>query len=324
MSNLSPLLDFLIAFVYVLAICSTLLSIVYELVSYWLRSRPAYLYKALNEVLNDNKLNNLNLTEIIYNFPQIDFTKKTFQDKPSYISAKNFATSLVLAFNDYYKKQNMLFPPNEQSAIFAPGKNISEEPFQLFAAAVKNLKVSDLKTLLESFINGSNANYDTLINNIELWYNDYMDRVTGWFKIRTQKRMFWIAIPVAILFNLNFLNIGEKLYSDKTSTAILVSMAEKWKPNNVDSIMNAEDFKKALKEKKCIVDSLQRANVPMGWSKEDIKNATKEWLKSILGWLLMAAAMVMGAPFWYDLLNRLVNMRKAGLKPNTNTSKLSN
>jgi hypothetical protein len=57
---------------------------------------------------------------------------------------------------------------------------------------------------------------------------------------------------------------------------------------------------------------------------EDIKNATKEWLKSILGWLLMAAAMVMGAPFWYDLLNRLVNMRKAGLKPNTNTSKLSN
>ena len=321
MSNLSPLLDFLIAFVYVLAICSTLLSLCYELISYWLRSRAYYLSKVLDDVLNDNKLNNLNLAELMYNFPQIDFTKRSYKDKPMYISAGNFAKSLVHGFNNYFSQKNTALPPG---SVVATTAVLPAAPFDLFKMAVGNMNMSDLKVLLQTFINGAGGDYDKLINNIENWYNDYMDRVTGWFKVRTQKRMFWVAIPVAVLFNLNFITIGKSLYTDKTSTAILVDMAEKWKPLYTDSIATPEQFKQAVKLKENILDSLQRANVPMGWSAADKTEFGKHTLLSIVGWLLMAAAMVMGAPFWYDLLNKLVNMRKAGLKPNSDTAKISN
>ena len=322
MTNLSPLLDFLIALVYVLAICSTLLSLCYELVSYWLRSRAYFLHKVLDDVFNDNALNNLNLAELIYNFPQVDFTKRNYNSKPMYISANNFAKSLVHALNDYYTKKNMILPNG--STTPTPNTTLPTAPFQLFEAAVKSLKMSDLKTLMESFINSSGNDFEKLIKNIETWYNDYMDRVTGWFKVRTQKRMIWIAIPVAIIFNLNFLHIGKKLYSDKANTAIIASMAEKFQPPGIDTIKTTSDYKKAVKLKEDLIDSLQTANVPMGWGPENKKYFTTNWFSSIIGWLLMAAAMVMGAPFWYDLLNKLVNMRKAGLKPNTDTSKMSN
>lgn len=55
--------------------------------------------------------------------------------------------------------------------------------------------------------------------------------------------------------------------------------------------------------------------LPLGWSNEDLP--LDDWhalLLKILGWLLTALAICVGAPFWFDLLNRLANVR-AVLKP---------
>ena len=35
----------------------------------------------------------------------------------------------------------------------------------------------------------------------------------------------------------------------------------------------------------------------------------------LLGWLLTAAALSLGAPFWFDLLKKFINLRGAGQKP---------
>jgi hypothetical protein len=38
-------------------------------------------------------------------------------------------------------------------------------------------------------------------------------------------------------------------------------------------------------------------------------------IKLIFGWLLAAMAISMSAPFWFDLLGKVVNVRNAGSKP---------
>ena len=38
-------------------------------------------------------------------------------------------------------------------------------------------------------------------------------------------------------------------------------------------------------------------------------------LATWLGWLLTAVALALGAPFWFDTLCRLVNIRNLGIKP---------
>jgi hypothetical protein len=35
----------------------------------------------------------------------------------------------------------------------------------------------------------------------------------------------------------------------------------------------------------------------------------------ILGWLITAFAVSLGAPFWFDLLNKFVNIRASGKAP---------
>ncbi|HEY9616481.1 MAG TPA: hypothetical protein V6C64_06560, partial [Microcoleaceae cyanobacterium] len=40
----------------------------------------------------------------------------------------------------------------------------------------------------------------------------------------------------------------------------------------------------------------------------------------ILGWLLSGIAIAMGAPFWFDLLGKVMNVRNTGSKPASVTS----
>jgi len=36
------------------------------------------------------------------------------------------------------------------------------------------------------------------------------------------------------------------------------------------------------------------------------------WLLKLLGWLITAAALTFGAPFWFDVLGKLARVRNAG------------
>lgn len=38
-------------------------------------------------------------------------------------------------------------------------------------------------------------------------------------------------------------------------------------------------------------------------------------LKMLIGWVFSGVAIAMGAPFWFDLLSKVVNVRNTGNKP---------
>jgi hypothetical protein len=44
------------------------------------------------------------------------------------------------------------------------------------------------------------------------------------------------------------------------------------------------------------------------------------WITKFAGWVLTALAVTLGAPFWFDLLNRLVNLRSSGRRPVASTA----
>ncbi len=49
---------------------------------------------------------------------------------------------------------------------------------------------------------------------------------------------------------------------------------------------------------------------PIGWSA--IPGGTLDWLKTLLGWIITTAAVSLGAPFWFDLLGKVANLRGSG------------
>jgi len=63
--------------------------------------------------------------------------------------------------------------------------------------------------------------------------------------------------------------------------------------------------------------------LPIGWNWDEFRAGVKPggkwdggeigWL--LVGWLIAAACLSMGAPFWFSLLIQFVNIRRAGAKP---------
>ena len=39
------------------------------------------------------------------------------------------------------------------------------------------------------------------------------------------------------------------------------------------------------------------------------------WLRTFIGWLITAFAVMFGAPFWFDLLGKIVSLRASGNPP---------
>lgn len=59
-----------------------------------------------------------------------------------------------------------------------------------------------------------------------------------------------------------------------------------------------------------------RSPLGLGWDGIDITNFTVyDAITKLLGFLLTAIAVSLGAPFWFDLLKKLVNVRSSGAKP---------
>lgn len=59
--------------------------------------------------------------------------------------------------------------------------------------------------------------------------------------------------------------------------------------------------------------ALQNLGLPVGWQRWPQGG---EWIMKFIGLLITAIAVSFGAPFWFELLNKLVNLRMAGRNPN--------
>lgn len=79
------------------------------------------------------------------------------------------------------------------------------------------------------------------------------------------------------------------------------------------------DFQQSLDQLKSLLNNeIAEVKQPLGlgWGEEPISElGTYDWLSKILGFILTALAVSLGAPFWFDLLKKLVNIRSSGARP---------
>lgn len=133
---------------------------------------------------------------------------------------------------------------------------------------------------------------------VEKWFDYCMDRVSGWYKRRIQLIGFVVALGVAGVCNADTLEIAGRLYHDAALRSAVTATA-------VDYVKNQTE--------------LGIGNLPIGWT--DTRSfPDKPWdqFSKVVGLLITAGALTVGAPFWFDMLNGLVNIRLAGLKPGEN------
>jgi hypothetical protein len=146
---------------------------------------------------------------------------------------------------------------------------------------------------------------------VEAWFESAMDRVSGKFKRQTQRQLLRLGFVMAIVANVDSLRVMQRLYSDPAMRQAAVAMAESVARDSV----SAPQADKAL-------GPLQSLALPIGWHASTFpvgafgsKSATAATvLQLVVGWTLTALAISLGAPFWFELLNRFMVIRST-VKP---------
>ncbi|HYH87546.1 MAG TPA: hypothetical protein VEX60_18975, partial [Pyrinomonadaceae bacterium] len=82
-----------------------------------------------------------------------------------------------------------------------------------------------------------------------------------------------------------------------------------------------QQFKAAVNRINEMQSTISELGIPIGWSWQPITDDPRGlpsgfggWLLKVVGWLLTAFAVSQGAPFWFDLLNKIIVIRST-VKP---------
>ncbi len=181
--------------------------------------------------------------------------------------------------------------------------NPSYIPPKIFAKAlvdfVRKENVVEVAEILESL--------DGDVDKVAEWFDEAMRRVSGWYKRKAQVGILLIALILAISFNLDTVELIERLSTNAKLTTALVSSAESLVRNGTATIPPMKFGWKEWDPSLGFWDNLGgyvRAMV------EGLRNPMK-----VAGILTTAIATVFGAPFWYDVLGRFVRLRSVGERP---------
>lgn len=307
----STMLEVAIGVIFVFILVSIICTAIREGIESWLKTRAAYLEHAIRQLLSDNK--GEGLAKDIYTHPLIfglfnkNYTPGSAagtpallakgNNLPSYIPSRNFALALMDIAARGPMKEN--FTPEDSTPIVTL-KHLRDN--------VSSLDNPFVQRLLINAIDAAQGDLNRAQANIEDWFNSGMDRVSGWYKRSTQIIIFSLALITSIALNINTIKIASYLSTNQTARELLVKNAE---------TMNKEGKLPDDRSYKATVSQLNGLGLPIGWPdspKLDIKDLPSIFFANIVGWLLTALAASLGAPFWFDTLNKVMVIRST-VKP---------
>jgi hypothetical protein len=148
---------------------------------------------------------------------------------------------------------------------------------------------------------------------LERSFDEVMDRASGWYKRRTHYFLLAIAVVLVAAVNADSFTIGQRLWKDKALRAAVVAQANKTVQAGQQECATPKDASAADRAGACI-DQVQELNIPLGWSKENRPAELVSWASGgkLIGLLITALALSLGAPFWFDLLGKVSRLRGAG------------
>jgi hypothetical protein len=225
---------------------------------------------------------------------------------PSYIPSRTFSSALF----------DMLFPDDEVTAASAPAANL-----QHMLDALKCLPPSKGAQAMTTLVKQAGGDVERTRQAFEQWFDDGMDRAAGWYKRKTQLVLFILGLSLALSLNVDSIAVGRALWNSPALRSYAVADAEtfaKTHPGEMPSVSVKESF-----------SALQSLALPIGWNGENVyfkfakdpstgcykfQHNTNGLFFAMIGWLLTAVAMTLGAPFWFDLLNQFMVVRST-IKP---------
>jgi hypothetical protein len=320
----SSVLDIAIGAIFAFLLLSVFATAINELIFSFFNMRGRELLRGIATLVSDAE--KTGLVTKIYTHGQVfglfdgDFRPDKPSNLPSYIPSRNFALALLDGiahpFSEMVTTQPAAAAQNPAAAGQAGAGAIAREAivltqnFKNAAQELANNTVTEKvgKPLLSMMTLAGNDAIK-LQKSVEAWFESGMDRVSGWYKYKTQWTLFAIGLVMAIAINADAIHIVKQLSQDSTLRASITAAAESAKEPMVNPGRSMEDRVEAAKRS---LHDVNNIGIPLGWHTGDWSVDHAPSL--ILGWLLTAIAVSLGAPFWFDILNNIMVIRST-VKP---------
>lgn len=232
----------------------------------------------------------------------------------SYLPSRTFSAVIL----------DLLAPPVSNPAH--PAVAAGGDPMEEALAAVQRMSPSNpaRKPLLR-MMTDARGDRDKFRASLEHWYDDTMDRVSGWYKRSVQKIILVISIVLVAALNVDSINIAQVLWRLPTERAAVATAAARQAGSGDGAGQSADQ----------VVRSISALRLPLGWTPPHVTTVSPagaktvvvstdpqhvplgvgSWLIKLLGLLLTVLALSLGAPFWFDALTKLGSLRQSGPKP---------
>jgi len=336
-----PILELAIGLCFVYLLLALICTTVNETIAGITGRRAATLEKGILALVGGDQ----SFKNEIYNHPLVSSLKDpSGKSKPSYIAPSKFALSVMHIVKSSGKQSG------DQDSLRAGLKAAEAKPYAQALSVV----------LAETALPGEREKSDQ--EKIEAWFNDGMDRVSGWYKRKTTLWIYVLAAIVVITLNADTIRMSRILWSNQAVRTAVVEqakartqaeqsseplpMVEYTKPNEPNSgVPIRANGSSALTPAES--DTLGKLT---GWS-----GPIQEWrglgaatptsgsgadgstpqqggaltpylsffFRTFVGLFLTIVAVSQGAPFWFDALNRFMNIRSAGRAPDEPRDKSS-
>lgn len=314
----SSIWDVVIGLAVVYFVFSTACTVITE---WWARmrlARPRQLKKFIEDLIGHDQ-NAHDFAQRLLEHPLIDglrtqrFRRRKGSNNrrcfPSYIPPRVFALAMLdLAFapaDEGSSAEGLLLedrPCASKGLVLKP--SVSSES----VISGKGLPVG-LHTLLHSLTNCTRGSCQHTQERIERWFTDSMGRLTGQYTRYAQSVSLGVAVLVTLVCNVDTVAVARTLSQNPARAQAAVTLATNWGQQNAN--VNSP-------QPQVPVSALSLLDLPLGWSNRTALTGDDlfmQCLGRLLGWTLTTFALSLGAPFWFDTLNRIMRLRQAGVKP---------
>jgi len=199
---------------------------------------------------------------------------KALGTRPSYVPARTFALALL----------DVCAPAEGQANTFGElRQQIRALPAELGAR----------KALL-TILDNAQGTVENARKGVEDWFNATQDRIAGVYKRRLMWMNLVVATCVVVLVGADTIALATTLWQEQAIRAAVAASATQVTAAGIEDTVNA----------------LDQFNLPLGWAWPP--TTLLAWFLKLVGLAVSVLAVSLGAPFWFDILKRVANLRGSG------------
>jgi hypothetical protein len=163
--------------------------------------------------------------------------------------------------------------------------------FAALGNAIEQIPDPQLKRAMQGLYRRA-ASMEHFQQMVASWFDNAMERVSGAYKRKQLLISFLLSLLIAILFNVDTIHLFKTLWQHPALTEHI---------NGAPGVLDQATMETFMA-------------LPIGWTTFP-PQMNSAFLLQVAGWLVTASTTLFGAPFWFDMLQRAVQMRATGQKP---------